>query len=167
MQDDRFEAALARPKQAVILAGGRGTRLKPLTDTRPKPMVRILGKPFLAYQIEQLRDQGFEKVLLLLGYLPEVVQDYCGDGSRWGIKIEYAISAVEDETARRLKLAESLLGSLFPFVVLRQLLADADRKNVVAIHRQRRAGDDYRIHEQGRLHAQQCAGGSRRLCRGL
>ncbi len=104
---------LERPTQAVILAGGRGTRLKPLTDTRPKPMVEILGEPFLAYQIEQLRDQGFEKVLLLLGYLPEVVQDYCGNGNRWGIKIEYAISAVDDETGRRLKLAESLLDPSF------------------------------------------------------
>jgi histidinol-phosphate phosphatase family protein len=105
--------SLERATQAVILAGGRGTRLKPLTDTRPKPMVEILGKPFLAYQIEQLRDQGFEKVLLLLGYLPQVVQDYFGDGSRWGIKIEYSISAVDDETARRLKLAESLVDPYF------------------------------------------------------
>ena len=102
-----------RPTQAVILAGGRGTRLKPLTDTCPKPMVEIQGKPFLQYQIEQLRDQGFKKVLLLLGYLPEIVQDYCGDGSRWDIKIEYAISAVDDETGRRLKLAELLLDPYF------------------------------------------------------
>jgi histidinol-phosphate phosphatase family protein len=87
--------------------------LKPLTDTRPKPMVEILGKPFLAYQIEQLHDQGFKKVLLLLGYLPEVVQQYCGNGHRWGIKVEYSISAAEDETARRLKLAEPLLDPFF------------------------------------------------------
>lgn len=112
MSHDRFLTA-PRPSQAVILAGGRGTRLKPLTDTRPKPMVEILGRPFVAYQIEQLRDQGFEKILLLLGYLPEVVQDYCGDGSRWGVKIEYRVSAVEDETARRLKLAEALLDPYF------------------------------------------------------
>ncbi len=105
--------ALRRPAQAVILAGGRGTRLKPLTDTRPKPMVEILGKPFLEYQIEQLRDQGFGRVLLLLGYLPEVVQGYFGDGSQWGIKIEYSVSAVEDETARRLKLAQELLDPYF------------------------------------------------------
>src|SRR6187551_3927857 len=98
-----------RPRQAVILAGGRGSRLRPLTDTRPKPMVEILGKPFLAYQIEQLREQGFEKILLLLGYLPQVVQDYFGDGSRFGVTVEYSVSAVDDETARRLSLAEALI----------------------------------------------------------
>jgi histidinol-phosphate phosphatase family protein len=104
---------LQRPTQAVILAGGRGTRLKPLTDTRPKPMVEIHGKPFLTYQIEQLRDHGFEKILLLLGYLPGVVQNYFGDGRRWGITIEYSVSGVDDETARRIKLAESLLDPYF------------------------------------------------------
>ena len=102
-----------RPTQAVILAGGRGTRLRPLTDSRPKPMVEVNGKPFLEYQIEQLRDQGFEEILLLLGYLPEVVQNYCGDGSRWGVRIKYSVSAPDDETARRIKLAEPLLHPCF------------------------------------------------------
>ena len=106
-------AAMQRPTQAVILAGGRGTRLRPLTLTRPKPMVQIQGKPFLEYQIEQLRQQGFKRVLLLLGYLPEVVRDYFGNGRRWGIKIEYSVSDVDDETGRRLKLAEPFLDSYF------------------------------------------------------
>jgi histidinol-phosphate phosphatase family protein len=106
-------AGIQRPTQAVILAGGRGTRLGPLTLTRPKPMVEILGKPFLEYQIEQLREQGFKRVLLLLGYLPEVVRDYFGDGRRWGIKIQYSVSAVDDETGRRLKLAEPFLDPYF------------------------------------------------------
>ena len=75
--------SLQRPKQAVILAGGRGTRLRPLTDTRPKPMVEFHGKPFLEYLVDMLREQGFARVLLLLGYLPDVIQDYFGDGSRW------------------------------------------------------------------------------------
>jgi histidinol-phosphate phosphatase family protein len=104
---------LTLPTQAVILAGGRGTRLGPLTESRPKPMVEILGKPFLAYQIEQLRDQGFKRILLLLGYRPEVVQEYCGNGRQWGVKIEYSVTAVEDETARRLKLAAHLLDPCF------------------------------------------------------
>jgi len=104
---------MQRPTQAVILAGGRGTRLHPLTLTRPKPMVEIHGRPFLEYQIEQLRDQGFKRVLLLLGYLPEVVRDYFGNGRRWDIKIEYSVSAVDDETGRRLKLAEPFLDPSF------------------------------------------------------
>jgi histidinol-phosphate phosphatase family protein len=106
-------SGLQRPTQAVILAGGRGTRLHPITLTRPKPMVEILGKPFLEYQIEQLREQGFKKVLLLLGYMPEVVRDYFADGRRLGIKIEYSVSAVDDETGRRLKLAQPFLDPCF------------------------------------------------------
>jgi D-glycero-D-manno-heptose 1,7-bisphosphate phosphatase len=102
-----------RPTQAVILAGGQGTRLRPLTLTVPKPMVQVRGKPFLEYQIEQLRDQGFERVLLLLGYLPEVVRDYFGDGRRWGLSIEYSVTALDDDTGRRIKLAEALLDNHF------------------------------------------------------
>ncbi|HZD40203.1 MAG TPA: sugar phosphate nucleotidyltransferase, partial [Terriglobales bacterium] len=102
-----------RPTQAVILAGGRGTRLRPLTDMRPKPMVEICGKPFVEYQIEQLRDQGFERILMLLGYLPEVVQDYFGDGRRWGVRIDYSVTGVDDDTGKRVKLAEPLLDPCF------------------------------------------------------
>lgn len=109
-------AAGLRPKQAVILAGGRGTRLRPLTDTRPKPMIEFHGRPFLEYLVELVREQGFERVLLLLGYLPEAIQHYFGDGSRWGVSIEYAVSAVEDETGRRLKLAQERIEPTFLFL---------------------------------------------------
>jgi D-glycero-D-manno-heptose 1,7-bisphosphate phosphatase len=105
--------ALQRPTQAVILAGGRGSRLRPLTDIRPKPMIEIRGRPFLEYQIEQLRDQGFDRILILLGYLPEVVQRHFGDGGRWGVKISYSVSAAENETGRRLKIAQPLLDPCF------------------------------------------------------
>jgi len=104
---------LERPTQAVILAGGRGMRLRPLTDTRPKPMIEIHGKPFLEYLVEMLRDQGFDHILLLLGYLPEVIQNYFGDGSRWGIEINYSVSAPDDGTAHRVKLVEQLLETYF------------------------------------------------------
>ncbi|HEY5914985.1 MAG TPA: HAD-IIIA family hydrolase [Verrucomicrobiae bacterium] len=106
-------AAPRRPTQAVILAGGRGERLRPFTDIRPKPMIEIHGKPFLEYNLVQLREQGFDRVLLLLGYLPEVVQAYFGDGSRWGLKIEYSVTPVEDNTGRRLKCAAHLLDDCF------------------------------------------------------
>lgn len=102
-----------RPTQAVILAGGRGERMRPLTDLRPKPMIEVCGKPFLEHQITMLRDQGFERVLLLLGYLPDVVRDYFGDGRKWGMEIDYSVTAVEDKTGRRLKLAQDKIEDLF------------------------------------------------------
>ena len=102
-----------RPTQAVILAGGRGTRMRPITNDRPKPMVPILGRPFLEYQVEQLREQGFERILLLLGYLPEVVQAHFGDGGEWGVKIEYAITDPDHLTSSRVARARSLIDPCF------------------------------------------------------
>jgi histidinol-phosphate phosphatase family protein len=99
--------------QAVILAGGRGTRLKPLTDKVPKPMVEFHGKPFLEYLIENLREQGIRSVLLLLGYLPDVIQEYFGDGRKFGVKIDYSITDVANDTSRRLKLAAPQIESCF------------------------------------------------------
>ncbi|HZA56277.1 MAG TPA: NDP-sugar synthase [Candidatus Udaeobacter sp.] len=112
MQGDR-PVHRQHPIQAVILTGGRGNRLKPLTDTRPKPMVEILGASFLAYQIKQLRDQGFKRIPLLLGYLPEVIQEYFDAGRRWGVEIGYSVSAADDENAGRLKLVDSRRGPYF------------------------------------------------------
>jgi D-glycero-D-manno-heptose 1,7-bisphosphate phosphatase len=104
---------LARPTQAVILAGGLGTRLRPLTDTVPKPMLPFHGKPFAEYLLDMLREQGISEVLFLLGYLPRVVTDYFGDGRNHGLEITYAISPVEDETGTRLKKAIDQLDDLF------------------------------------------------------
>lgn len=102
-----------RPRQAVILAGGRGTRMRPITNDRPKPMVPFLDRPFLEYQIEQLREQGFEQVLLLLGYLPEVIQDHFGDGRRWGIDISYSVTDPDRLTTARIAYARHLLEPCF------------------------------------------------------
>ncbi len=102
-----------RPTQAVILAGGRGERMRPLTDLRPKPMIEAGGKPFLEHQLLMLREQGFKRVLLLLGYLPAVVRDYFGDGRKWGLEIDYSVTDVEDKTGRRVKLAENKIENIF------------------------------------------------------
>jgi D-glycero-D-manno-heptose 1,7-bisphosphate phosphatase len=104
---------VTRPKQAVILAGGRGTRLRPLTDNLPKAMVAFHDKPFLGYVIEMLREQGFERVLLLLGYLPEAVIDHFGDGSAYGVEITYDITDADDLTAYRVQHAAPLLEERF------------------------------------------------------
>ena len=92
--------------QAVILAGGYGTRLKPFTDTNPKPMYLFEGKPFLEYLIEQIKSFGITDIVLLLGYLPEKIMDYFGDGMKWGVHISYSVTPVEYETGLRLKEAE-------------------------------------------------------------
>ncbi len=84
--------------QAVILAGGKGERLRPFTDDRPKPMVPILEKPILEYQVRWLAAQGVKRVVMSCGYRHEVIQDYFGGGERFGVDIRYA---VEDEPLGR------------------------------------------------------------------
>jgi D-glycero-D-manno-heptose 1,7-bisphosphate phosphatase len=76
-------------------------------------MVEIHGKPFLEYLVDMLREQGFERVLLLLGYLPDVIQDYFGDGSRWGVQIDYSVSDADDLTVRRVQLVKERLDPCF------------------------------------------------------
>lgn len=100
-------------RQAVILAGGRGERLRPLTDDRPKPMILIHERPFLEYLLEMLQGQGITNILLLLGYLPEKIIDHFGDGSRFGLTIEYSVSDVSDDTGTRIKKAQHLLDDDF------------------------------------------------------
>src|SRR5262245_65752734 len=82
--------SLERPTQAVILAGGRGTRLRPLTDTRPKPMVEIHGKPFLEYLVECRAGQGLGGFFCLLDFCPEVIQNNFVVGPDWGGRFDYA-----------------------------------------------------------------------------
>ena len=109
----RRPVATKPPTQAVILAGGRGARLKPITDSLPKPLVPFHGRPFLSYLLEQMKAQGIQDVLLLVGYLAHQIQEYCGDGSQWGLRIDYIESPVEAETGRRLMDAASLLAPYF------------------------------------------------------
>jgi len=100
-------------KQAVILAGGRGTRLKPLTDTQPKALIEFKGKPFLGFLLEMLSAQGFSEVLLLLGYRAAQIKSYCGDGSAWELEISYSVTSEQNETGERLRLAADLIDEHF------------------------------------------------------
>ena len=104
--------------KAVILAGGYGKRLRPLTNKVPKPLVEVAGKPILRWQIEWLRMHGFREVVLCVGYLKEKIMEYVGDGGVLGVKAYYA---VEDEplgTGGAIKNAESVLQSEGKFLVL-------------------------------------------------
>ena len=78
--------------KAVILAGGLGTRLKPYTNSLPKPMLPLGEKPILEHLIEWARKNGVKEIVLCVSYLRKKIEDYFGDGEKFGVKIEYAIS---------------------------------------------------------------------------
>ncbi|KAF0135318.1 MAG: D-glycero-D-manno-heptose 1-phosphate guanosyltransferase [Candidatus Saganbacteria bacterium] len=100
-------------KQAVILAGGAGTRLKPLTDNIPKPMIDINGKPFILYIIEYLKKSGIKNVVLCTGYLADKISDYFGNGKKYGVDIRYSVEKKFLGTAGAIKLADNLLEDEF------------------------------------------------------
>lgn len=104
-----------RPRQAVIVAGGRGTRLGPLTAARPKALLEVGGRPFIDWLIESLRDRGFDRFLLLLGYRAEMVVDHVRDGRHLGVSIDTLATDVEDETGRRFLAAREQLDERFLF----------------------------------------------------
>jgi D-glycero-D-manno-heptose 1,7-bisphosphate phosphatase len=108
-----MSTAHSRPRQAVILAGGRGSRMRPLTDHTPKHMLAFHGRPFAAAQVEMLAAQGFDRVLFLLGYLPEATMDHFGDGRRWGLEIQYDVTPADCETAYRMRHAFARLDRTF------------------------------------------------------
>lgn len=90
---------------AIVLAGGKGERLRPLTGDRPKVMVPLLDKPILEYQVEWLRESGVTDIVVASRYLHDAIEEYFGDGARWGVRIGYS---VEDQPLGRggaLKLA--------------------------------------------------------------
>jgi N-acetyl-alpha-D-muramate 1-phosphate uridylyltransferase len=97
----------------AILAGGLGTRLGSLTKDTPKSMVRIRGKPFLEYQLELLKRNNLEEIVLCVGHLEDEIESYFGTGSRFGVRIEYSEEEKPLGTAGALRNAENLLGDDF------------------------------------------------------
>jgi NDP-sugar pyrophosphorylase family protein len=75
--------------EAVVLAGGLGTRLRPITEKVPKPLVPVKGRPFLDYLLEKIARMGLRRCLLLTGYRGEMIEEYCGSGKKWGLALEY------------------------------------------------------------------------------
>ena len=95
--------------KAVVMAGGEGTRLRPLTCNHPKPMVPVLNKPVIEHIIDLLIRHDIKDVIVTLQYLPDVVMNYLGDGSDFGVKIAYSIESEPLGTAGSVKKVESLL----------------------------------------------------------
>src|SRR5437667_7912032 len=98
--------------QAVLLAAGRGTRMRELTNDLPKPMIEVRGKPVLQHIVEGLRDAGVRRFVIIVGYHAETVRNFFGDGQCHNVGIEYATQTVQDGTGRVVNLARNFTGEL-------------------------------------------------------
>jgi mannose-1-phosphate guanylyltransferase len=111
--------------QALILAGGEGTRLRPLTSTIPKPVVPLVDRPFISYMLEWLHRHGVDDVILGCGFMADAVRDVLGDGSAYGLRLRYLEEPEPLGTGGALKFAEGLLEERF-FMLNGDVLADLD-----------------------------------------
>ena len=120
--------------KAVLMAGGDGSRLRPLTVGRPKPMVPVVNKPVMTHMLELLRSYGITEVIVTLRYLASVIQDFYEDGSNLGMKLSYAIEDVPLGTAGSVKNAARFLDDTF-LVISGDALTDFDLQAIVDAHR--------------------------------
>ena len=124
--------------KAVLMAGGFGTRLRPLTANVPKPMVPLGNKPIMEHTVELLRAHGFDDIIVLLYFLPESIMEHFEDGSRWGVRIRYVTPAADLGTAGAVKFAAESLGE--PVLVISgDIVTDFDLGAAIASHRQSKA----------------------------
>ena len=120
--------------EAVIMAGGKGTRLQSVAKDIPKPMIKILGKPLLEYQIDSLRESGIDNIILIIGYLGNIIQEYFADGTKFGVNIQYIIEEKPLGTAGALYYLKEKIQGDFVFV-FGDLLLDIDWNRFVGFHK--------------------------------
>ena len=129
------------------MAGGKGTRLRAVTgDELPKPMVPVAGKPLLLRQIECLREQGVDDIVLIVGYLGEKIRDYFRDGAELGLRIRYIEETTPLGTAGALSLLPPLLTGEDFFLVFGDLLFDVDLERMLRFHREKGAEATLFVH---------------------
>ncbi len=119
--------------RVVILAGGKGVRLAPLTEVIPKPLVPLGGRPVMEIVIRQLKAQGFRRITLAVGYLSELIRAYFQDGHRWGVEIDYSYEAEPLGTAGPLALIAGLTETFL--VINADVLSNIDYHQLVRYHR--------------------------------
>ncbi len=124
--------------KAVVMAGGEGTRLRPLTINRPKPMVQIVNKPVLEHVLDLLKRHGITEVIITVQYLASVIQDYFGDGSHLGMQIVYSVEETPLGTAGSVKNAQRYLDDTF-LVISGDALTDFNLTEIIRWHKERRA----------------------------
>ncbi|MEE9552891.1 MAG: sugar phosphate nucleotidyltransferase [candidate division Zixibacteria bacterium] len=124
--------------KAVIMAGGFGTRLRPLTTNRPKPMVPIAGKPVMEYIVRLLKKHGIKEIVAILYFQSEQIKSYFKNGSKWGVNIKYVTAEADFGTAGAVKNAEEYLDS--PFIIISgDVLTDFDLSEAITFHEKKKA----------------------------
>jgi mannose-1-phosphate guanylyltransferase/phosphomannomutase len=124
--------------KAVVMAGGEGTRLRPLTSNQPKPMVPIVGKPCMEHIVELLKEHGFDDIVVTLAFMPQAIRGYFGAGESHGVSIRYSVEESPMGTAGSVKLAEDALDE--PFLVISgDALCDIDLGAIVRFHEEKEA----------------------------
>ncbi len=124
--------------KAVIMAGGEGTRLRPITSLRPKPMVPIVNQPVMEHIIGLVKHHGIDEVVATLAFMPRTIQDYFGAGEEWGVDIGYAVEESPLGTAGSVKNAQHLLGTEEPFLIISgDAVTDIDLTEVLRFHKER------------------------------
>lgn len=121
--------------QAVILVGGEGTRMRPLTDTRPKPMLMLVDRPIVEHQLDHLRRHGITDVVFSCGYRPEAIQSHFGDGASIGMKLSYVVDPEPLGTGGAVKNAEPLIHADEIVVRNGDILTDLDIGALADAHR--------------------------------
>lgn len=124
--------------KGVIMAGGKGTRLRPLTCNIPKPMVPLIYKPVMEYSIDLLKKHGITEIAVTLQYLPEVIKEYFGDGSKFGVALHYFEEASPLGTAGSIKNAQKFLDERF-IVISGDALTDFDLSKGIMFHENKSA----------------------------
>jgi mannose-1-phosphate guanylyltransferase len=124
--------------KALILVGGPGMRLRPLTEDRPKPVVPLLNRPAMEHTFAYLKHYGIEEIILAMNYLPDVIKGYFGDGSRCGIRLTYCMEKEPLGTAGAVKNAAEHLEGTF-FVMNGDLFSELNLSEMMAAHRQKKA----------------------------
>lgn len=120
--------------QALLLAGGLGTRLRPLTERLPKPMVPVFNVAWLEHLVRWLKDAGITEIVLALGYRGDKIREHCGDGSQWGVRIRYVQEETPLGTGGAMRLAAPLLHET-TFVLNADVISQIDIDRMFAQHR--------------------------------
>ncbi|HAM37883.1 MAG TPA: nucleotidyltransferase [Elusimicrobia bacterium] len=124
--------------KAMILIGGFGTRLRPLTCNTPKPLLPVINKPFLLYQIELIKKHGIKDIILCMAYLPLEFKRYFGDGKKFGVNISYAIEKMPLGTGGAIKNAEKYVDC--PVLIFNgDVLTDLDLTDLIKYHKQKKS----------------------------